>query len=613
MKQEVVVVEKTAKQAVKSETCVKNIDFFDSIMMMNLSELHLSVNCASFLQNLNEQAVKYQESSVLKTLQTSLRDSALVWFKDQLKFISLNNFKTALTKTFSSLEIKSNSIIINSSSRYHICLECTTQFSSISRLLAHAQKSCTKFITCKHCELIFSSNNKLHEHVRLHHKTSIKTLKQRFVEEGSKHVNLFVTSVSVTALASSSIISSILSTTFRSMSASARSFHFFNSMVQAQAACLSTSSSNTSTNLAASAASVALTICSELASDHKFIATSSSKVLLVRSGFDYSIISSITFRSTTTISESSHHSITMIKASVACSLTSSSTSSQISMISLQKSLKSYMIMNDLFVMFAENQFKKNLNIIHKRIRSQTFDQTQIISYFRSVDQSNSTSISSFKSSSFISNFCSTLRLYSSINRTAETSQYQHIAVDQTSNLENESKTKMQSFRQKYLVDADVIHINLDIRVETTLTRARKYKSIKSSIKSSIKLADSSKIKWLKSSSLTSSLCSTLRLCSSINQDARTSHIALDRIMSLTSSKSVKLIKSLKSVIFISSLNSTLRVSLSVNQVLATSQILIAVSSLLQALCVLIKQLVNLLDLHAFVASDIDISSSLIVS
>ena len=447
----------------------------------------------------------------------------------------------------------------------------------------------------------------------MHHKTSIKTLRQRFVEEGSKHANLLVTSAPVTALASSSIIPSTLSTTSRSMSTSVRSSHLSNSMIQAQAACSSTSSSNTSTNLAASAASAALAICSGLASDHKSIATSSSKTLLVRSESDYSIISSITSRSTTAISEPSHHSITMIKASVACPFTPPPTSPQISMISLQKSFKPYMIMNDLFVMFAENQFRKSLNIIHKRIRSQTFDQTQIISYFRSVDQSNSTSISSFKSSSFISNFCSTLRLYSSINRTAETSQYQHIAVDQTSNLENESKTKMQSPRQKYLVDADVIHTNLDIRVETTLTRARRYKSIKSSIKSSIKLADPSKVKWLKSSSLTSSSCSTLRLCSSVNQDARTSHIALDRTMSLTSSKSVKLIKSLKSVTFISSLSSALRASLSVNQVLATSQVLAAVPSLLQVLCALIKQLANLSDLHAFAASDIGTSPPLTVS
>ena len=82
MEQEAAAAEEAAKQAVmeaaKPEACSKDIDFFDSIMMVNLSELHLSVNCASFLQNLGEQAAKYQESSVLKALQTSLRGSALI-------------------------------------------------------------------------------------------------------------------------------------------------------------------------------------------------------------------------------------------------------------------------------------------------------------------------------------------------------------------------------------------------------------------------------------------------------------------------------------------------------------------------------------------------------
>ena len=58
IKQEVVVVEKTAKQAiikaVKFEICLKNIDFFDFIMMMNLSKLQFSTSNASFLQILNE-------------------------------------------------------------------------------------------------------------------------------------------------------------------------------------------------------------------------------------------------------------------------------------------------------------------------------------------------------------------------------------------------------------------------------------------------------------------------------------------------------------------------------------------------------------------------------
>ena len=715
-----IVIQNTMKQktvavvieAVKSETCVKNIDFFDFIMMINLSELQLSASSASFFQRLREQAVKYQKNSVLKALQTSLRDSALVWFKDQIKFTSLNNFKTTLTKTFLSLEIKFNSIIINSSSRFHICLECTTQFSSISRFLAHAQKSCNKIFTCKHCELVFNSNNKLHEHVRLHHdKKSYdnKTLRQRFVEEKNKHINLLVTSVFVTALTNSFV------TFTRSMSASTESSNLSNSMTKKQVACSNTSSAdsfNTSTNLIASTVSVALIICSELISDHKSLATFDSKILLMRSKFDYSITSSITFRSTTTISESSHHLIIMMKALVACSFTSSSISSHISIFSHQKSLftsKTYMTVIDLFVMFEKmkKRFKKSLNIIHKRMNSSMSDQIKITSYFKSVDQSSSTSINSFKSSSLISCSRSTSRVFFSVNQIARTSQYQHIANDAISNLKIQRRFKV--FKQEYIADADVIHINENIRVERFSTITKEVNVVKSSIKS----ADSSKIKWLKSNSLTSELCSTLRIYLSINQVARTSHITIDAnltykllIKSLKSSKSfksvvfinslnstfrlcssvnrtakisqyqhieidqtsnledeskiktqslrqkylvdadvihinidirvettltkakkyklsksiksmiksfksIKLIKSLKSAVFVNSFCSTLRFSLSINHDLITSRILIAVSSLLQALRALIKQLADLSNLRVFVVLDIDISSSLI--
>ena len=453
----------------------------------------------------------------------------------------MNDFKKTFAKIFSSIT-SLDSIIINSSPRFHTCLECAVQFSSISRLLAHVQKNCNKIFTCKHCEQEFDSNNKLHEHVRLNHsRTSAKTLRQRFVEEENKHINLSVTSVSVTTLANSSVISSTQSTTSRSMSTSAMSSDLFISMRQAQAACHSTSSlntSNTSTNLAASAA---LAIGSELASDHKPLATSDSKALLMRSGSDYSITSSITFRSTTAISEPSHHQITMMKASVVCSLTSPSTSSQTLMISHQKSLKSYMTMKNLFTMFAkEKRSRKSLNYIQKRMRSSMSDQTQITSYFKSVDQSNSTSINSFKSSSFISCscLCSTSRVSSSINQVTRTSQYQHIAIDAISNLKIQRRFK--ASKQEYMTDASVDHTNRDTHVERLLTIAKEFKA---SIKASIKSADSSKIKRLKSSSLISCFCSTSRFYSSVNQTAETSQyqrIAIDQTSNLENQSKIKM-------------------------------------------------------------------------
>ena len=191
----------------------------------------------------------------------------------------------------------------------------------------------------------------------------------------------------------------------------------------------------------------------------------------------------------------------------------------------------------------------------------------------------------------INNLCSTSRFYFSINRTAKISQYQHIAIDQTLSLKNQSKIKMQSFcqfKQKYIVDVDVTHININIRVETTLTKAKKYKLSKS-IESMIKSFKSIKLfKKFKFNSFINCFNSTSRLCHSINQIAKTSHNAFDKTMSFASIKSIKLIKSFKFVVFINSLYSTFRFSLSINHDLIMSQILITISSFLQIFCALIN-------------------------
>ena len=64
-------------KAVKPETYPKNIGFFDPSMTVNMPELHLFANCASFLQELSGQMAKYQESSILRVLTTCLRGPAL--------------------------------------------------------------------------------------------------------------------------------------------------------------------------------------------------------------------------------------------------------------------------------------------------------------------------------------------------------------------------------------------------------------------------------------------------------------------------------------------------------------------------------------------------------
>ena len=195
--------------------------------------------------------------------------------KNQNNFISLNDFKKIIFKTFSLTSFVSefvantNQTIINFSSQYHNCSQCVVAFSSLLRLLQHVKKNDCIKITCKHCEEKFNSNNKFHEHVRQHH-----------------NQKNFVTFVQKIEMKSNAFI------TF-----------------------------------------------------------------------------SITFRSTSAIFKHSFHSIIMMKTSMICSFLSSSISSRTSILSHQEkhiTSKIYMTMNDLFIMFAKKQFKKNLNIIHKK-------------------------------------------------------------------------------------------------------------------------------------------------------------------------------------------------------------------------------------------------------
>ena len=597
--------EKEIVEAAKSKIIVKNINFFDFTMQINLwKKFHISINNASFLYHLIEFAVKYKKKNLLKFLFQCFRDSALQWLKNQfIKFTSLSDFTTIITKIFSFsliFEINFNQTIIDfSPQNYHRCLECAAQFSSTSRFLTHAQKNYSKIFTCKHCEETMTSNNKFHEHVRLHYN---KTLKQRFVEKKDNHIDLSITFLITTKISRKAI----------------------------------TTSSK--------------------------VVTKSSR--LSKSAF-VSITSSITFKSMSTSARLSFLFISMTKALDACFITFSSSSSQISMLKYQEShRKSYFIMNDLFEMFAEKlnkrnmsitqknrfscfsesrqsrwirqtrikslrqrdskntimiakkQFKKNLNAIRKKMRSSLFsmfDQINIINYFKFVNQS----FKSFKFNAFINCFCSTFRIYFSVNQDARTSR---IAIDETSDLEIQQKIKncfsSRSFEQEYIVVASVDHIKKNIRVETSLTNARKYNSIKSSIKLFKSLKSFKKLKF---NIFSNKFNSTSRICFSVNQVAETSqyqHIAIDKTklfksLKINSFKStsrvcfsinqiarisqyqhitidkIKLLKSLK----INSFSSTLRFSLSINHDSIMSQMLISISSRVDFFDVLINQII----------------------
>ena len=139
-----------------------------------------------FLQHLEQCQHQYRESDVLALLSKCLRGSAFAWFKDQT-FIIIQDFGRGLACAFPTISLEFASKTLNQSSttsashsspQYHSCVECSSHFSSMSRLLQHTQYHCTGTqVICKHCDADFNFKNKLHEHIREQHtqKSDIKS------------------------------------------------------------------------------------------------------------------------------------------------------------------------------------------------------------------------------------------------------------------------------------------------------------------------------------------------------------------------------------------------------------------------------------------------------
>ena len=49
---------------------------------------------------------------------------------------------------------------------YHHCKLCNASFSSMARLIRHAQEGICDKLSCRHCDTVFLSKNRLHRHLR---------------------------------------------------------------------------------------------------------------------------------------------------------------------------------------------------------------------------------------------------------------------------------------------------------------------------------------------------------------------------------------------------------------------------------------------------------------
>ena len=215
---------------------VSNFDYFDSILLCDIQKFNLFCEIASFVQQFRQCQHQYRESDLLILLFESFRDFVLIWYKQQneneIVKKNLNEWLEVLIIAFfaksSKFEIfTSNSFVSRFSFQYHFCFNYFVFFSSLIRLLQHNQSICKK-VVCKHCDEIFESNNKFHEHVRQHHtKKKIIVSRRNF----NKKKNKITLTISTTTISSISFKTTTKISIFRFVTFSKRSRNSFISFV----------------------------------------------------------------------------------------------------------------------------------------------------------------------------------------------------------------------------------------------------------------------------------------------------------------------------------------------------------------------------------------------
>ena len=332
---------------------VVDIEYFDSTFLCDIQKFDLHHESTSFCQHLQSIRINYREEELLSLLFEYFRDFALIWYRQQneleieiaKKSLSewLEILIIAFSTKFSKIETSfSASSVSRLSSQYHFCLNCFAFFSFLTRLLQHNQSICKK-VVCKHCEKIFESNNKFHEHVRQHHAKKIVNASKRNFNRKRNKISSTISTISQT-------ISSIISSTTTSKFSISRSI--------------------TSSELSRNASFISLSISFE---------TSTSM-------FRKSVISSM--RSRLSLFTFKRISKFAKIASINCSFISLATSSSW----FRKSQKLYFTIDDLIRMFREKFNSFDLQQHQNRcLFSQSFDarsfiiyQSKIIVYFLSA-------------------------------------------------------------------------------------------------------------------------------------------------------------------------------------------------------------------------------------
>ena len=173
-----------SKPAIKSP---QDLGFFDPTLQHDFPELRSYDNVYEFINHIQECKDRYREADILQMLPKCLRGPAYRWCRDLPESSDLRSPSRTLKMWLSALEIQFKKAEQTAESpqqiasqtapgpspqqspHYHKCTACSASFSSLSRLLTHSQSDRCSKASCNHCDAIFDSKNKLHEHIREYH------------------------------------------------------------------------------------------------------------------------------------------------------------------------------------------------------------------------------------------------------------------------------------------------------------------------------------------------------------------------------------------------------------------------------------------------------------
>ena len=156
-----------------------DIGFFDPSLQYDFPELCLFQNVKTFCDRIRR--LRFCETDILDVLPSCLRGEALTWFRSQSKHRELAVCLGAMRARFwqqappeaplgarfqRQAPLEGPPEGPRRAPEYHHCKLYNASFSSIARLIRHAQENVCNKPSCRHCEMVFPSKNQLHQHLR---------------------------------------------------------------------------------------------------------------------------------------------------------------------------------------------------------------------------------------------------------------------------------------------------------------------------------------------------------------------------------------------------------------------------------------------------------------